>query len=46
MQFVVGQQLREPVGSVTHYEIREGKPLPQGDDSISDLTGSVDLLRR
>jgi len=45
MQFVVGQQLREPVGSVTHYEIREGKPLPQGEDSISELTGSVDLLR-
>jgi uncharacterized protein len=45
MQFVVGQQLREPVGSVTHYEIRESKPLPQGEDSISELTGSVDFLR-
>jgi uncharacterized protein len=45
MQFVVGQQLREPVGSVTHYEIRESKPLPQGDVSISELTGSVDFLR-
>jgi uncharacterized protein len=45
MQFVVGQQLREPVGSVTHYEIRESKPLPQGEDSLSDLTGSVDLMR-
>ena len=45
MQFVVGQQLREPVGSVTHYEIRESKLLPQGEDSISELTGSVDFLR-
>jgi uncharacterized protein len=45
VQFVVGQQLREPVGSVTHYEIRESKPLPQGEDSISELTGSVDFLR-
>jgi uncharacterized protein len=45
MQFVVGQQLREPVGSVTHYEIRESKPLPQGEDSLSELKGSVDLMR-
>ena len=45
MQFVVGQQLREPVGSVTHYEIRESKPLPQEEDSLSELTGSVDLMR-
>ena len=45
MQFVVGQQLREPVGSVTHYEIRESKPLPQGEDSLNELTGSVDLMR-
>ncbi len=45
MQFVVGQQLREPVGSATHYEISESKPLPQGEASISELTGSVDLLR-
>lgn len=44
MQFVVGQQLREPVGTVTHYEISESKPLPQGEASISELTGSVDLL--
>jgi uncharacterized protein len=45
MQFVVGQQLREPVGSVTHYEIRESKPLPQAEDSLGELTGSVDLMR-
>jgi len=45
MQFVVGQQLRESVGSVTHYEIREGKSLPQGEDSLGELTGSVDLMR-
>jgi len=45
MQLVVGQQLREPVGSVTHYEISESKPLPQGEDSLNELTGSVDLLR-
>jgi len=45
MQFVVGQQLRERVGSVTHYEIRESKLLPQGEDSLSELTGSVDLMR-
>jgi len=45
MQFVVGQQLREPVGTVTHYDIRESKPLPQGDDSLSELTGIVDLMR-
>jgi len=45
MQFVVGQQLREPVGSVTHYEMGESKPLPQGEDSLSELTGSVDLMR-
>ncbi len=45
MQFVVGPQLREPVGSVAHYDIRESKPLPQGDASISELTGSVDFLR-
>jgi uncharacterized protein len=44
MQFVVGQQLREPVGSVTHYDIRESKPL-RGDDSLSDLTGSIDFMR-
>lgn len=45
MQFVVGQQLREPVGTVTHYDIRESKPLPQRDDFLSELTGSVDLMR-
>lgn len=45
MQFVVGQQLREPVGTVTHYDIRESKPLPQGEGSLSELTGSVDLMR-
>ena len=45
MQFVVGQQLRESVGSVTHYEIREGKSLPQGEDSLGELMGSVDLMR-
>jgi len=45
MQFVVGQQLREPVGSVTHYEIRESNPLPQGGDSLGELTGSVDFMR-
>jgi uncharacterized protein len=45
MQFVVGQQLREAVGSVTRYEIRESIPLPQGEDSLSELTGSVDLMR-
>jgi len=45
MQFVVGQQLREHVGSVSHYEITESKPLPQGEDSLSKLTGSVDLMR-
>ncbi|UCH87509.1 MAG: hypothetical protein JSU97_03770, partial [Dehalococcoidia bacterium] len=45
MQFVVGQQLREPVGSVTHYEIRESNLLPQGEDSNSERTGSVDFLR-
>jgi uncharacterized protein len=45
MQFVVGQQLREPVGRVTHYEIRESKPLREEEDSISDLSGSVDLMR-
>jgi uncharacterized protein len=45
MQFVVGQQLREPVGTVTHYEIRESKPLAQGGDSLSELTGGVDLMR-
>jgi len=45
MQFVVGQQLREPVGTVTHYEIKESTPLAQGEDSLSELTGSVDLMR-
>ncbi len=45
MQFVVGQQLREPVGTVTHYEISESRPLAQGEDSLSELTGSVDLMR-
>ena len=45
MQFVVGQQLRERVGSVTHYEISESKPLPQGEHSLRELTGSVDLMR-
>ena len=45
MQFVVGEQLRERVGSVTHYEISERKPLPQGEHSLRELTGSVDLMR-
>jgi uncharacterized protein len=45
MQFVVGQQLRERVGSVIHYQLRESKPLPQGEESLSELTGSVDLMR-
>jgi uncharacterized protein len=45
MQFVVGQQLREPVGSVTHYEIRESNPSLQGENYLSELTGSVDFLR-
>ncbi|MGQ9572511.1 MAG: YceD family protein [Dehalococcoidia bacterium] len=45
MQFVVGQQLREPVGGVTHYDIRKSEAFPQGEDSVSELTGSVDLMR-
>ena len=45
MQFIVGQQLRERVGSVTHYELSESKPLAQGEHSLSELTGSVDLMR-
>lgn len=45
MKFAVGEQLREPVGRVTHYEIRETKPLPSGEGSVSELTGSVDLMR-
>lgn len=45
MQFVVGQQLREPVGTITHYEIREDKPFPEEENSPSELAGTVDLMR-
>lgn len=45
MRFVVGQQLREPVGTITHYEIREDKPFPAEDDSPSDLAGTIELMR-
>ncbi|MDP2947991.1 MAG: DUF177 domain-containing protein [Chloroflexota bacterium] len=45
MQFVVGQQLREPVGSVTRYDVREAKPFPDEDDSVSDVAGTVEMMR-
>jgi uncharacterized protein len=45
MQFAVGQQLREPVGTVTHYDIQERMPLPGQDDSLRDLAGTLEMLR-
>jgi uncharacterized protein len=45
MQFAVGQQLREPVGTVTRYEVRERVPFPGEDDSLRDLAGTLEMLR-
>ncbi len=45
MQFAVGQQLREPVGTVTRYEVREPVPFPGEDDSLRDLAGTLEMLR-
>ena len=45
MQFAVGQQLREPLGTVTRYEVRERLPLFGEDDSLRDLAGTLEMLR-
>lgn len=45
MQFIVGQQLREPLGTVTRYDLREQLPFREEDDSLRDLAGTVEMLR-
>lgn len=45
MRFHVAQQLRQPVGTQTSFDLRERQLFLDDDAVLSDLAGSVTLLR-
>lgn len=45
MRFHVARDLRQPLGYQAHYELREGHLRLDDDAVLSDLTGSLHLLR-